>query len=102
MIFLDTNVVSETLAKAPNPGVLAWLSRFDAELALPTVALAEIAYGIDKIRTDQRAKRLARGLEEWRKRFADRIFAFTEPAALIYGSMMGEATRSGRCRSRTE
>ena len=96
MIFLDTNVVSETLAKAPNPGVLAWLSRFDAELALPTVALAEIAYGIEKIRPDQRAKRLAHGLEEWRKRFADRIFAFTEPAALAYGAMMGEANRSGR------
>jgi predicted nucleic acid-binding protein len=45
VIFLDTNVVSETLAKAPNPGVLAWLSRFDTELALPTVALAEIAMG---------------------------------------------------------
>jgi hypothetical protein len=96
VIFLDTNVISETLAKAPNPGVLAWLSRFDAELALPTVALAEIAYGIEKIRPDQRAVRLAHGLEEWRKRFADRIFAFTEPAALAYGAMMGTATRAGR------
>jgi hypothetical protein len=96
VIFLDTNVISETLKKAPDPGVLAWLSRFDVELALSTVAIAEIAYGIEKIRPDQRATRLAGGLEEWRKRFADRIFAFTEPAALVYGAMMGEASRSGR------
>ena len=52
MIFLDTNVVSETLKKAPSENVLAWLVRFDAELALPTVTIAEIAFGIQKIRPD--------------------------------------------------
>ena len=34
MIFLDTNVVSETMRKAPEPGVMAWLVRHDAEIAL--------------------------------------------------------------------
>lgn len=58
MIFLDTNVVSETLRKAPNPAVIAWLVRYDAELALPTVTIAEIAFGIAKIQPDQRAVRL--------------------------------------------
>ena len=55
MIFLDTNVISETLRKTPNPAVIAWLVRNDAELALPTVTIAEIAIGIGKIRPDQRA-----------------------------------------------
>ena len=96
MIFLDTNVISETLKRHPDPAVIAWLTRFDVELALSTVAIAEIAYGIEKIRPDQRATRLAEGLAVWRKRFADRIFAFTEPAALDYGAMMGEASRTGR------
>ncbi|TIT56171.1 MAG: type II toxin-antitoxin system VapC family toxin, partial [Mesorhizobium sp.] len=50
MIFVDTNVISETFKKAPNPAVLAWLVRNDAELALPTVTIAEIAFGIQKIR----------------------------------------------------
>ena len=45
MIFLDTNVISETLKKAPDQAVIAWLVRYDAELALPAVAIAEIAYG---------------------------------------------------------
>lgn len=96
MIFLDTNVVSETLKKAPNEAVLAWLVRYDAELALPTVTIAEIAYGIQKIRPDQRADRLEQGLQDWRRRFANRIFGLTEEAALAYGEIMGAAACQGR------
>lgn len=96
MIFLDTNVVSETLRKASDPAVLAWLARNDAELALPTVTIAEIAFGIRKIHPDQRAVRLAQGLTDWRHRFADRIYGFTEAAALAYGDIMGAAARRGQ------
>jgi predicted nucleic acid-binding protein len=96
LIFADTNVVSETLRKTPDKHVLDWLISFDAEIALPTVAIAEIAFGIDKIRTDQRAARLTRGLEDWRTRFVDRIYPFTEAAALAYGTIMGGANRRGR------
>jgi predicted nucleic acid-binding protein len=31
LIFLDTNVLSETLRKSPNPTVIAWLVRHDAD-----------------------------------------------------------------------
>ena len=95
MIFLDTNVVSETLRKAPDPAVIAWLVRHDAELALPTVTIAEIAFGIAKVRPDQRAARLEHGLADWRHRFAGRIFGLTEEAALAYGEIMGDAFRQG-------
>lgn len=95
MIFVDTNVVSETLRQSPNPAVIDWLVRYDAELALPTVTIAEIAFGIQKIQPDQRARRLAQGLSDWRRRFADRIFGLTEAAALTYGEIMGEASRRG-------
>lgn len=96
MIFLDTNVVSESLRKRPNEAVIAWLARHDAELALPTVTIAEIAFGIEKIRPDQRAFRLEKRLADWRRRFAARIFGLTEEAALAYGEIMGAATRQGR------
>jgi predicted nucleic acid-binding protein len=95
LIFLDTNVVSETLRKDPDEAVMAWLVRYDAELALPTVTIAEIAYGIQKIRPDERAERLEQGLTEWRRRFADRMFGLTEEAALAYGDIMGQAARQG-------
>ncbi|EPE94031.1 type II toxin-antitoxin system VapC family toxin [Rhizobium grahamii] len=99
MIFLDTNVVSETLRKDSNEAVMAWLVRFDAELALPTVTVAEIAFGIQKMRPDQRAERLEQGLTEWRRRFADRMFGLTEEAALAYGEIMGQAVRQGQAMS---
>lgn len=95
MIFLDTNVVSETLRKSPDPRVTAWLVQHDAELALPTVTIAEIAFGIQNILPDQRARRLEQGLTDWRRRFADRIFGVTEEAALAYGEIMGAASRRG-------
>jgi predicted nucleic acid-binding protein len=96
LIFVDTNVVSETLRKSPDPAVVAWLVRHDAELALPTVTIAEIAFGIRKIHPDQRAVRLEEGLTDWRRRFSDRIFGLTEAAALAYGDIMGAAARQGR------
>ena len=44
--FSRYEVVSETLRNDPDEAVMAWLVRFDAELALPTVTIAEIAFGI--------------------------------------------------------
>jgi predicted nucleic acid-binding protein len=77
--------------------VIAWLVRNDAGLGLPTVTIAEIAFGIRKIHPDQRAVRLERGLTDWRHRFADRIFGLTEAAALGYGDIMsGAYDRGGR------
>jgi hypothetical protein len=46
---------------------LAWLVRHDAERALSTAVIAGIAYGIAKIRPDERAGRLERGLDEIRR-----------------------------------
>jgi predicted nucleic acid-binding protein len=60
------------------------------------VVIAELAFGISKIRPDERAQRLADGLEAWRRRLTGCIFAFTEEPALSYGELMGEAARAGR------
>ncbi|MEY9783593.1 type II toxin-antitoxin system VapC family toxin [Sinorhizobium fredii] len=99
MIFLDTNVISETLRKSPSEAVISWLVRHDAEIALPTVTIAEIAYAIQKIMPDQRAARLEQALSDWRRRFADQIFGLTEEAAIAYGEIMGAASRQGRTMS---
>lgn len=95
MIFVDTNVISETLRNSPSAAVISWLVWYDAELALPTVAVAEISFGIQKIMPDQRSVRLEQGLNDWRRRFADRIFGLTEEAAVAYGEIMGTASSQG-------
>lgn len=96
MIFLDTNLVSESLNISPDPNVIDWLRQHDAQLALSTIVVAEIAFVIEKIRPDERAKRLTQGLAEWRLRCWDRMFGFSEETALVYGEIMGAATRQGR------
>ncbi len=95
MIFIDTNVVSETMRSEPNPHVNAWLQRHDRELALSTVVLAEIAFGIERIRPEQRANRFEQKLQELRRRFAGRFFTLNDDAALAYGELMGRAMREG-------
>jgi predicted nucleic acid-binding protein len=99
LIFLDTNVISETLRPKPHEAVEAWLKRFDAELALSTIVIAEVAHGIRRIHPDQRARRWEENLLNWRQRLSGHIFPFTEDAALAYGEIMGDASRRGRTMS---
>ena len=96
MIFIVTDVVSELMRKAPNPGVIDWLERYDAELALSTIVIAEIAFGIEKVRPEPRSRRLASDFHHLRRRYAARIFGFNEAAALAYGVLMGRWMRAGR------
>ena len=84
------------MRKAPDPGVVGWLERHDAELALSTVVIGEIAFGIEKVAPERRARRLTRDFDALRRRYADRIFGFTEAAALVYGALAGERSRAGR------
>jgi predicted nucleic acid-binding protein len=61
----------------------------------PTVTLAEIAYGIAKIRPDERYDLLQSGLDAWRQRFTGRIFALTKHVTMVYGASMGDAQWAG-------
>lgn len=96
MIFVDTNIISETLRPEPEPRVLEWLVRHDSELAVPSIVIAELSFGIHKLQPDRRAKRLMRGLDAWRQRLAGRIIAFNEESALMYGELMAASAKKGR------
>ena len=55
MILLDTNVVSELMRPAPDPGVVAWLAGQEpASLALSVVTVAEILYGLERLAVGSR------------------------------------------------
>ena len=96
MIFLDTNVVSELVKPQPNAKVIAWLTQHDLSLALSTIVLAEITYGIEKIRPDERACRLEGFPAELQRRYAGRLYGFDQESALLYGVLMGHSRRQGR------
>jgi predicted nucleic acid-binding protein len=95
MIFLDTNVVSELMRPEPQISVLAWIKRHEEDLALSTIAIAEISFGIERIRPAERSHRLERTFKSLRGRLKDNIFDFDEVAALAYGHFSGLRKRSG-------
>jgi predicted nucleic acid-binding protein len=96
MIFLDTNVLSDTMKPRPDRIVEEWLANHGRELHLSTVALAELFYGIDRVSPLQRSPRWELVVERWRRRLAGRIHEFDEAAAETYGGLMGRASLSGR------
>jgi toxin FitB len=44
LILLDTNVLSELVKPRPNAQVVAWMRRSAGALAVPTIAVAEMAF----------------------------------------------------------
>lgn len=98
MILLDTNVISETMRKAPDPKVVAWLDAQAAEtLCLSTVSLAELLYGIAALPTGRRKGELERAMtDNAALLFGDRILSFDIDAAITYAEVMSVARRAGR------
>lgn len=96
MILLDTNVLSELTRPYPSARVAAWLENNEPMLALPTITLAELRYGVARLPDGKRKSSLLRFWEATRDRFRGRMFAFDERAAEIYGDMVAEAEKRGQ------
>src|SRR5581483_4417960 len=98
MIVLDTNVVSETMRRAPNPAVIAWLDqqpRSDLYLCAPVVA--ELRYGIARLEGSERRRGLLLLCEQIvTAKFAGRILPFDVDAAEAYGELVAKLERAGR------
>lgn len=87
---LDTNVVSETRRKTPDPKVVAWVSQADpSDLFISAMTLGEIAKGV-ALRAKQSPAQSA-DLEQWltatRIGYADRIIAIDADIAEAWGRL---------------
>ena len=96
MILLDTNVLSELTRTVPESKVVEWLEANEALLALPSIALAELRYGIARLPRGRRQAKLLAFWSNTRDRFAGRIYSFDERAAEAYGVLAAAAERAGR------
>lgn len=95
MILADTNVLSELLRRVPNPDVLAWVTDHQADLAIATVTLAELIYGIERLPAGRRRETLAEGIERIVTTTASaRLLPFDDAAARLYGTV--RATRESK------
>jgi predicted nucleic acid-binding protein len=95
LILADTNVLSEMMRPRSNRTVEKWFEQNDSDVWLTSVVIAEIAFGIERIRPDERSPKLAAKLNGYVARFESRTLAFDSIDAVIYGSLMGQSQRRG-------
>lgn len=87
MILVDTNVWSELTKPEGDCAVLAWLEANDAKLALSTLVMSEIQYGLELPRAAHKRADLIlwlRGLEE---RYWSNVWAFDAEDARSFGRL---------------
>lgn len=98
MILLDTNVLSEAMKPAPERSVMDWLRKQPLnELAVSSVTLAEIHYGLARIPEGKRKLDLENRFRTFIERgFGERVLAFDESAAAIYGKIVAAHEKSGQ------
>ena len=95
---LDTNVISELIAKQPSPRVMAWVEQMDDTQAyLSVITIGEIKKGIERLPASARKQQLQRWLEdELLIRFSGRIVAIDSAVMLIWGTLTANLESSGR------
>ncbi len=94
---LDTNVVCEATAPAPNARVLGWIAaRRSLDLHISVVTLAEIEEGIARLPASRRRN----DLETWRDAlipsFEDRVISLDGEIARVWGALRARLAAKNR------
>jgi predicted nucleic acid-binding protein len=95
---LDTCVISELVAKQPNPAVLQWVDSIDENmLFLSAITIGEIKRGIEKLPDSSRRS----ALEDWLEddlliRFRDKILSIDAAVMLVWGQLAAALEKQGK------
>ena len=93
---LDTCCLSELFKKAPDTGVVEWLSRQSmADLFLSVVTVGEIQKGIFRLPQSQKSELLQRQLNQFMEIYADRIVPLNRDTLLDWGLLCARAESKG-------
>lgn len=92
---LDTNVVSELTKDAPNPRVVAFLTKQE-DLWLSALVLHELEFGLQLLPPGQRRDGLQSVLSEFIAAYEDRILPLERTGAERAAQFRVQAHRSGR------
>ena len=93
---LDTNVLSETCKREPEPRVLTWLGDIGS-FALSAISVAEVNYGL----TFRPNARIQRVLERYLRSYST-VHGVTEVIAKHAGLLRGQLARKGKVRSQAD
>ena len=94
---LDTNVISELIAKQPDADVVDWIDQLDPNVVyLSVITIGEIRKGIAKLPASKRRENLERWLfEDLLVRFHDHILPLDGNVLLAWGQLTGELAAKG-------
>jgi tRNA(fMet)-specific endonuclease VapC len=95
---LDTNVISELVAKQPNPRVVQWIDGLDPNsVYLSVITIGELRKGIEKLPDSQRKHALGDWLnDDLLLRFGGRILILDVDVMLTWGVLTGQLERIGK------
>lgn len=95
---LDTNLLSETVRKDPDAGVIAWVAEREVgDLAVSVLSIGELERGILRRKADPRREMLRTWLDSHvPATYGDRILSVDEPVARAWGRVWAAAEASGR------
>lgn len=95
---LDTCVISELVAKQPNPRVLEWIDTVDADgVFISVITVGEIIKGIEKLPNSKRRQELSDWLEnELLIRFQDNLIELDVNILIQWGRLNARLEISGQ------
>jgi predicted nucleic acid-binding protein len=95
---LDTNVISELIARVPNQKVAAWIDSLAPETVyLSVITIGELRTGIAKLAPSQRKDVLTVWLEsDLLLRFVNNVVNITVDVMLVWGELTGRLEREGK------
>lgn len=95
---LDTNVVSELVAREADQKVVNWVDSIDSEsVFLSVITIGELKKGIEKLPDSKRKKTLESWLEEdLLVRFRGRILPLDIPVLLTWGRLVASLEKEGK------
>lgn len=95
---LDTCVISELVAKQPNPRVLKWIDSIDADgVYISVITVGEITKGIEKLPNSKRKQELIDWLEnELLIRFQDNLIELDVNILIQWGKLNARLELSGQ------
>jgi hypothetical protein len=97
VIIADTNVVSEFMRDAPDPGVLAWAQTLaPTDLTICVVTVEEIERGLGLLPEGRRRRDLEARWRDLVDAFADAVVVYDLPAARETAAILVTAQAAGR------
>lgn len=94
----DTNVISELVAREPNPQVVQWIDSLDpATIYLSVITIGELRRGIEKLPDSKRRDTLRDWVnDDLLVRFSGRILVLDVAVMLTWGELTARLESAGK------